>query len=141
MFKKKAYTLDELDKTLKEKYNAKSFSVEEFKDLIKEISNHPENSVRLYIIDDEKIIDENLSDYERREVLDTIYYLKMNEIIIDYSTDEGRLEAKTLDDIKRGKLIRIIVESTDNITFTGFTMQGSAEGIYNELIEMLGDEK
>ncbi|MRN24508.1 hypothetical protein EAI30_07760 [Romboutsia ilealis] len=96
--------------------------------------------MRLYLIDNEKIIENNLSHYERKEILETIYFLKLNEVIIKYSTEDERLEGKILEDISRGKLIRIIVESSDGYTFTGFTMQGSGEKIYNFLLEMLGED-
>lgn len=136
----KAYTLEEVDKALKKKYNAKLFSIDKFKSLNEEISDNPDQSVRLYLIDNEKIIVNNLSHYERKEILETIYFLKLNEVIIEYSTEDERLEGKILEDISRGKLIRIIVESSDGYTFTGFTMQGSGEKIYNFLLEMLGED-
>lgn len=136
----KAYTLEEVDKALKKKYNAKLFSIDKFKSLNEEISDNPDQSVRLYLIDNEKIIENNLSHYERKEILETIYFLKLNEVIIEYSTEDERLEGKILEDISRGKLIRIIVESSDGYTFTGFTMQGSGEKIYNFLLEMLGED-
>ena len=136
----KAYTLEEVDKALKKKYNAKLFSIDKFKSLNEEISDNPDQSVRLYLIDNEKIIENNLSHYERKEILETIYFLKLNEVIIKYSTEDERLEGKILEDISRGKLIRIIVESSDGYTFTGFTMQGSGEKIYNFLLEMLGED-
>ena len=136
---KKACTLEEIDKALKEKYNAKVFCIDKFKSLNEEISANPEQSVRLYLIDDENIIENNLSDFERKEILETIYFLKLNEVIIEYSTEEDRLEGKILENIIRGKLIRIIVESSDGTNFTGFTMQGSGEKIYNFLLDMLGE--
>ena len=138
---KKAYTLEELDKALKEKYKAKVFPIEQFKSLNQEISDNPDESLKLYLIDDENIIENNLSDYERKEILETIYFLKLNEVIIEYSTEEERLEGKILENISRGKLVRIIIESSDGITFSGFTMQGSGEKIYNFLLEMLGEDK
>ena len=83
---------------------------------------------------------DNLSDYERKEILETIYFLKLNEVIIQYSTEEERLEGKILENISRGKLVRIIIESLDGITFIGFTMQGSVEKIYNFLLKMLAED-
>ena len=65
----KAYTLEEVDKALKKKYNAKLFSIDKFKSLNEEISDNPDQSVRLYLIDNEKIIENNLSHYERKEIL------------------------------------------------------------------------
>lgn len=102
-----------------------------FKSLNTEISYNSDQSVKLYLIDDENIIEDNLSVYERKEILETIYFLKLNEVIIQYSTEEERLEGKILENISRGKLVRIIIESSDGITFTGFTMQSSVEKIYN----------
>lgn len=53
---KKAYILEEVDKALREKYNAKVFSIDKFKSLNTEISYNPDQSVKLYLIDDENII-------------------------------------------------------------------------------------
>ena len=103
---------------------------------------HPiqSNQLNYYLIDDENIIEDNLSDYERKEILETIYFLKLNEVIIQYSTEEERLEGKILENISRGKLVRIIIESSDGIIFTGFTMQDRGDRIYNFLLKMLAED-
>lgn len=136
---KKACTLVELDKALKERYLAKSFSINEIKNFNDETLINYSESVSVYIIDDEKIIEDNLSDYERKEILETIHYIRLNEVIINYETKEQEKKGKILEDINRGKLVILIVESKDNFSFTGFTMQGSGEKIYNFLLELLGD--
>ena len=46
---KKAYILEEVDKALREKYNAKVFSIDKFKSLNTEISSNPEQSVKLLL--------------------------------------------------------------------------------------------
>lgn len=136
---KKACTLVELDKALKERYLAKSFSINEIKNFNDETLINYSESVSVYIIDDEKIIEDNLSDYEKKEILETIHYIRLNEVIINYETKEQEKKGKILEDINRGKLVILIVESKDNFSFTGFTMQGSGEKIYNFLLELLGD--
>ena len=48
---KKAYILEEVDKALREKYNAKVLSIDKFKSLNTEISSNPEKgNTRNYIL-------------------------------------------------------------------------------------------
>ncbi|MGL4913173.1 MAG: hypothetical protein ACRC3Y_12170 [Romboutsia sp.] len=131
MENKNICSIENISKYLINEYNAVEVSINEFS-IIDEAS---ENTVKIYKIEDENTIQSLLSKNEKEEILITIEHLKKNHLMEDNS-----LYSKYMNKISTGKLIVITLESDDNINLSGFTMQGSGEKLYNELISLMGEK-
>lgn len=131
-------SINNISKELVNEFSANEITVEE---LVKQseciYEDIPQNTIKVYIINDESIIENLLSESEKEEILITIEHFRKNGLDKD-NVDE--ICMNFMNQISTGKLIVIILESEDDTHLSGFTMQGSGEKLYKYLLSLTGEQ-
>lgn len=121
------YSVDEVDRLLKQKYYATEIAKEIFE------KNDPfdnlDNAIKCYIINNEKILDELYNDEEKtfhKEFIEK----HNNDPIDSKKTTDGIIMWRN---INEGKLINIIIFSEDQKEISSITIQGKSDKLAIEM--------
>ncbi|GKU77828.1 hypothetical protein [Paenibacillus sp. L3-i20] len=128
------YSLAEVEKFLKTKYNARNVDKNNFIDLKLDPSVNFDNIVACYIIDDKTVLE---SIYNESEIEMHIQFSEM------YASSSESIPKSELmwRDIQRGKIINVVIESADQKSMTAFTLQGLCEKLLYDLIILKGIDR
>ncbi|MED1441935.1 hypothetical protein NSQ61_01000 [Aeribacillus sp. FSL K6-1121] len=123
------YSIDEVSNILEKKYQAKKRDQEDFQDLNSDPFVNRQNIVYCYTIDDEEVLNNILSQEEKKER----DYIKKQIL-----NDQKLSQEEKNQIIKDETAINIIIESDDQKFISNFTIQGSSNQILNEFIIFKG---
>ncbi|TKJ83085.1 hypothetical protein PaeCFBP13512_23145 [Paenibacillus sp. CFBP13512] len=124
------FSLNHVDQILQNKYAA----VEVSKSTVEDLKNDPmcdfDAIYKCYIITDTAVLDSLFTEEEK-----LMHSAKKKRNINKTNLDKN---AKTWRDIKEGRMIRVIVDSDNGSTMTGFNLQGLCEVLMYELYVLKG---
>lgn len=120
------YSLNDIMVILQEKYKAREVEKHFFEDLKKDSHVNYDQIIICFKLDDKEILNELFSEEEKKMHEE----LAINNMKYSFKSDQDFMWK----DIQEGKLIFIILESSNEIELTAFTIQGVCKKLYTDLL-------